>query len=166
METIVNEIGYTRMSLLINLKDFGMIPCEGMGMGAKYFLGICYIMNSEYNKAAKLLEDLNFIVENILDNDIEKILVKAVYYYACAMDKLNNHEEAMYYINILFDKDIYNIIDISFSDKENIMKNHFGITQDDYVDNDDSYYLPFMKKLREVQRDNPINQKDLEKIII
>ena len=121
-------------------------------------------MNSEYNKAAKLLEDLNFIAENILDNNAEKILIKAVYYYACAMDKLNSHEKAMYYINILFDKDIANIIDISFSNQENIMKNHFGITKDDYVDNDDSYYLPFMKKLREAQRDNPINQQNLEKI--
>lgn len=164
METIVNEIGYTRMSLFINLKDFGVIPCESMGMGAKYFLGICYIMNSEYNKAAKLLEDLNFIVENILENNAEKILVKAVYYYACAMDKLNSHEKAMYYINILFDKDIANIIDISFSNQEDIMKNHFGITKDDYVDNDNSYYLPFMKKLREAQRDNPINQENLRGI--
>ena len=32
------------------------------------------------------------------------------------------------------------------------------ITEEDYVDNDDSFYLPFMKKLREAQRDNPIDQ--------
>ena len=164
MEVIVNEIGYTKMSLFMNLKDFNMIPCESIGMGAKYFLGICYIMNSEYGKAAKLLEDLNFIVENILDDNVQKVLVKAVYYYACAMDKLKSHEEAMYYINILFDKDIANIIDISFKDKDKIFTNHFGITQDDYVDNDDSYYLPFMEKLRKAQRDNPINQENLSKI--
>ena len=42
--------------------------------------------------------------------------------------------------------------------------NHYGITEEDYVDNDDSYYMPFMKKLREAQRDNSIDQIENRKI--
>ena len=158
MEIIINEIGYTESSLLLSLKDNSLLPCSSFGQEGKYLLGILYIMDEQYNKAAKLLEDLSFLAENISKNDMEKILVKAVYYYASAMDKLNNHEEAMKYINLLFNKDIADGIDYSFKDKENILINHYGITQDDYVDNDDSFYLPFMRKFREMQRDNVINQ--------
>ncbi len=158
METIVNEIGYEKLSILIALKDTSILPCEQMGMGAKYFLAILYIMNKQYNKASKILEDLTFMADNIIENPIEKITIKAVYYYASGMDKLSSHEQTMYYIKMMFDEEIANFIDISFNEPEKTLINHYGITQDDYVDNDDSYYLPFMKKFREVQRDNRIEQ--------
>ena len=164
MEIIVNEIGYEKLSILISLKDLTMLPCEQIGSGAKYFLAILYIMSKDYEKAAKILEDLSFIAENLLENQIEKIMVKAVYYYASAMDKLKNHEKAMYYINLLFDENIANCIDISFKDVENILINHYGITEEDYVDNDDSFYLPFMKKFREAQRDSKIEQSENKRI--
>ena len=158
METIVNEIGYEKLSILITLKDTSILPCEQMGMGAKYFLAILYIMNKQYNKASKILEDLSFMADNIIENPVEKITIKAVYYYASGMDKLNSHEQTMYYIKMLFDEEIANFIDISFKAPENTLINHYGITDDDYVDNDDTYYLPFMKKFREAQRDNRIEQ--------
>ena len=164
METIVNKLGYNKMSLIIGLKDMEMLPCESIGAGAKYFLAICYIMNGDYGKAAKMLENLTFLADNLLPDSIEKIFVKAVYYYASAMDKLHNHNSAMHYIKLLYDDEIANGIDMSFEDRENIMINHFGITGEDYVDNDDSYYLPFMKRIRETQRDNPIEQIENRKI--
>ena len=76
------------------------------------------------------------------------------------MDKLKSHEETMYYIKMLFDEEIASYIDSSFKDLKYTLVNHYGIAEDDYVDNDDSYYLPFMKKFREAQRDNMINQMD------
>lgn len=164
MEIIVNKLGYGKLSILINLKELSMIPCEGIGLGAKYFLGICYIMNKEYHKAAKLLEDLNFMADNLIDNQIEKIVVKASYYYASAMDKLGTHEKAIEYINMLFDEDIASYVDSSFKDRNNIIYNHYRIEQDDYVDNDDDYYLPFMKKMREKQKENCIDQMENSKI--
>ena len=127
-------------------------------------MGLCYIMDGEYAKAAKMLEDLSFLADNIMQNPLEKIMLKAVYYYASAMDKLHEHEKAIYYIKILFDEEITNCIDESFKDKENIFINHYGITPDDYVDNDDDFYMAFMKKIREAQRDNRINQMDNSKI--
>ena len=164
METIVNEIGYDKLSILISLKDTSMLPCEQMGTGAKYFLAILYIMDGEYNKAAKMLEDLSFLADSIIENPVEKIMIKAVYYYASAMDKLKEHEKAMYYINLLFDEEIANCIDISFKEKGNILVNHYGITEDDYVDNDDAFYMPFMKKFREAQRDNAVDQMQNKEI--
>lgn len=158
METIVNEIGYEKLSILISLKDISILPCEQIGSGAKYFLAICYLMDGQYAKAAKILEDLTFLADNIMQNPIERMMLKAVYYYASAMDKLQEHEKAMYYIHILFDEEIANGIDFSFRDKENIFCNHYGITEEDYVDNDDDFYMPFMKKIREKQRDNVIEQ--------
>lgn len=164
METIVNEIGYDKLSILISLKDTSMLPCEQMGTGAKYFLAILYIMDGEYNKAAKMLEDLSFLADSIIEKPVEKIMIKAVYYYASAMDKLKEHEKAMYYINLLFDEEIANCIDISFKEKGNILVNHYGITEDDYVDNDDAFYMPFMKKFREAQRNNAVDQMQNKEI--
>ena len=164
MEVIVNQIGYEKLSILVSLKDTSVLPCEQIGEGAKYFLAICYMMDKQYNKAAKMLEDLSFLADNIMENPIERIMLKAVYYYASAMDKLQEHEKAMYYINILFDEEIANCIDISFKDRKNVLVNHYGVTQDDYVDNDDSFYMPFMKKIREAQRDNIINQEENKEI--
>ena len=164
MEVIVNQIGYEKLSILVSLKDTSVLPCEQIGEGAKYFLAICYMMDKQYNKAEKMLEDLSFLADNIMENPIERIMLKAVYYYASAMDKLQEHEKAIYYINILFDEEIANCIDISFKDRKNILVNHYGVTQDDYVDNDDSFYMPFMKKIREAQRDNIINQEENKEI--
>lgn len=164
MEVIVNQIGYEKLSILVSLKDTSVLPCEQIGEGAKYFLAICYMMDKQYNKAAKMLEDLSFLADNIMENPIERIMLKAVYYYASAMDKLQEHEKAIYYINILFDEEIANCIDISFKDRKNILVNHYEVTQDDYVDNDDSFYMPFMKKIREAQRDNIINQEENKEI--
>ena len=158
METIVNEIGYEKLSLLISLKDTSILPCEQIGMGAKYFLAILYIMDKQYKNASRILEDLSFMADNIIENPVEKITIKATYYYASGMDKLNSHEKTIYYIKMLFDEEIANFIDVSFKEPEHTLINHYGITQDDYVDNDDSYYLPFMKKYREAQRDNRIEQ--------
>lgn len=164
METIINEIGYEQLTYFISLKDISILPCEQIGMGGKYFLSILYIMNKEYKQAAKLLEDMNFMAENLMQNPIEKIMVKAVYYYASAMDKLQNHEKTMYYIQLLFDEQIADAIDMSFRERKNILLNHYGITADDYVDNDDSYYLPFMDKFRHMQNENAINQMENKKI--
>ncbi len=164
METIVNEIGYEKLSILINLKDTSILPCEQIGSGAKYFLAICYLMDGQYAKAAKILEDLTFLADNLMQNPMEKIMLKAVYYYASAMDKLQEHEKTMYYIRILFDEEIANGIDFSFCNRNDIFCNHYGITEEDYVDNDDDFYMPFMKKIREKQRDNLIDQMDNKEI--
>lgn len=164
MEIIVNTVGYDKLSILINVDDIEILPCEEIGLGAKYFLGICYIMDKQYNKAAKLLEDLSFIADNLISNEVERIVVKASYYYASAMDKLGDHKEAMKYINMLFSKEIADYIDNSFSNESNIIYNHYKIGEADYVDNNDEYYLPFMKKLREKQKENAINQIDNKKL--
>ena len=164
METIVNEIGYEKLSLLISLKDTSILPCEQIGMGAKYFLAILYIMDKQYKNASRILEDLSFMADNIIENPVEKITIKATYYYASGMDKLNSHEKTMYYIKMLFDDEIANFVDASFKEPEHTLINHYGITQEDYVDNDDSYYLPFMKRFREAQRDNKIEQMNNKEI--
>lgn len=158
MEIVVNEIGYTQLALLLSLKEDILLPCASIGSEGKYLLGILYIIDGQYDKAAKILEDLNFLVENISQNQAEKIMVKAVYYYASAMDKLNSHKEAMYYIKLLFDEDMAKCIDESFKDRDKILQNHYGITQEDYVDNNDSYYLPFMETLRKAQKENVVDQ--------
>ena len=97
-------------------------------------------------------------------NPIEKIMVKAVYYYAQAMEQVKEHEKAMYYIRLLFSEEIADAIDKSFQNKDMIFPNHYGLTPDDYVDNDESYYLPFMKKIREIQKENVIDQMKNEEI--
>lgn len=164
LERLINELGYEELSSLINLKDTKILPCEQIGMGAKYFLAVLYIMNKEYYKSAKILEELSFIIDTMSEDKTEKEIVKSVYYYASAMDKLKTHEEAMYYIKLLFDERVANGIDSSFKDRENILINHYGITTEDYVENDDSYYLPFMKRLRETQRDNVIDQSRMKEV--
>lgn len=158
LETIVIKIGYEKLILFINLKDIALLPCEQFEKGGKYFLAIAYIMNSEYKKAKNILEELTYIEDSFSTNVTEKSVVKAVYYYACAMDKYNNHENAMHYIYLLFDEQIAKAIDISFKNKNNIFINHFGITSDDYVENDDDYYLPYMKSFRRAQKDNILDQ--------
>ena len=158
METLINEIGYDELIPFISLKEDKHLPCSSIDSEGKYLLTILYIMDGQYGKAAKMLEDLNFLVDSISKEQNEKVMVKAVYYYASAMDKLKDHERAMQYINLLFDSEVSKEIDNSFKDRDNILVNHFKISQDDCVDNDDSYYLPFMKKFREAQRDNTVEQ--------
>ena len=164
METQVEEVGFNSLYTFMNVKDTNLLPCDNIGNSSKYFLAICYIMKGNYAKAEQLLEDILFVAQNFIPNDITTILLKAVYYYASAMNKIQNHEKVMYYMEMLFDEEIAKMLDESFKDKENILAKHYNINQEDYVDNDDAYYLPFMHTLRELQKKNVIEQVKLKEV--
>ncbi len=164
IEGQIEEVGYNALYTFMNIKDTSKMPCENIGMGLKYFLAMCYMMDGQYAKAEEILENIIFVSENLALHPEEKALRKAVYYYASAMNRMQNHERAMYYIHLLFDKEIADKINFIFEERENILMNQYSITQDDYVENDDSYYLPFMKRLREMQKKNIIQQEKNRKI--
>lgn len=164
IETQINDVGYESLYAFMNVKDTSKLPCENVGMGLKYFLAMCYIMNQQYQKAEEILENIIFVLENLPIKSQEKNFTKAVYYYTSAMNQLHNHEKVMQYICILFDKEIVDKINDIFEKREGILIKHYGIQKEDYVDNDESYYLPFMKKLREIQKENIINQERNKKV--
>ncbi len=162
LETLIYDGGFESLYFLMNVKDTNLLPCEKINNGTKYFLAICYIMNKEYKKAEKILEEILFIASNLIPEDITTVLVRAVYYYSEAMSRLNSHQKAMEYINLLFDTEIAEAIDFSFNKRENILLNHYLVKQEDYVENDDTYYLPFMKTLKKMQKENIIDQMELK----
>lgn len=164
METQINEVGFNSLYMFMNVKDVNLLPLENIGNGAKYFLAICYIMKSNYEMAEEILEKILFVAQNFMQNQSTIIPLKAVYYYASAMNKIKDHEKVMYYINLLFDQEISKMIDNSFREKEQILVNHYRINPEDYVENDDSYYLPFMHTLRKLQNKNIIDQLQLKKL--
>ena len=161
LEIQINEIGFGSLDMFMGMKDISMLPCEDIGNGAKYFLAICYIMKGKYEKAEKVLEDIIFVAQNIAPQSTITMLLKAVYYYASAMNKIQDHKKVMYYMNFLFDEEISHLLDESFKSREEILKNHYHIEKDDYVENDDDYFLPFMHTLRSAQKENRINQTHL-----
>lgn len=161
LEIQVNEIGFQSLDMFMGVKDTAMLPCEEIGNGAKYFLAICYIMKEEYEKAEKILDNIIFIAQNIAPQSPTTLLLKAVYYYAGAMNKIKDHEKVMEYMDLLFDKQIHNLLDESFRNREKILTNHYAIKQDDYVENNDNYFLPFMHALRKAQKENIIEQMQL-----
>ena len=150
--------------MFMGLKDTSMLPCEEIGNGAKYFLAICYIMNGEYAKAEKVLEDILFIAQNIAPESQTLTLLRVIYYYASAMNKMKNHEKVMDYMNLLFDEELSKLIDQNFKSQEEIIIRHYPITKEDYVENDDNYFLPFMQTLRNAQKENIIEQDSLSEL--
>ncbi len=166
MEIQVNEVGFDSLSMFISLKDTTPLVGEEIGVGAKYFLAMCYLVKGDYEKAEQTLEDILFIATNCIPQSTTTTLIRAVYYYASAMNKLKQHNKVMYYIKLLFDEEISNKIENSFKDRENILINHYEITQEDYVENDDVYYLPFMETLRKAQKENAINQNEMKKLFL
>lgn len=164
METQINEVGFNSLYTFMNVKDIKLLHAENIGSGAKYFLAMCYLMKGMYAKAEKLLEDILFVANQFIPNDVTTILIKGVYYYAAGMNKLNCHEEVMAYLDILFDKELVNALNYQFKEKEKILVRHYDIQPEDYVENDDAYYLPFMQILREAQKENVIGQEELAKL--
>ncbi len=162
MEKQIYEVGFSSLYTFLNVKDFRILPCENIGYGAKYFLALCYIMNMQYDKAEEILEEIIYIAESLIPDKLKVMLIRAVYYYASAMNKIKNHEKVIYYINMLFDESVTTIIDDNFKDREKILLKNYNIKPEDYVENDDDYYLPFMKTLKEVQKENNIDQMKLE----
>lgn len=158
LETQINDIGYESLYTFMNVKDLSKLPYENIGMGLKYFLAMCYVMNKQYKKAEETLENIIFISENLRINQEQYIFLKAVYYYVSAINKLQKHEDAIYYLTILFEQNIVERIEEIFENKENILIKHYNIKEEDYVENDDAYYLPYMKKLRKMQKENIIDQ--------
>lgn len=161
LEVQVNEIGFNSLDMFMGIKDARVLPCEENGNGAKYFLAICYMMKGDYKKAEKILEDIIFIIQNIAPQNEELTLLKAVYYYASAMNKVQNHERVMYYMSLLFDEKISKVLNENFKNQREIILKQYPIKQDDYAENDDNYFLPFMKTLRKVQKENVIEQERL-----
>ena len=121
-------------------------------------------MKGDYENAEKLLEDILVVAQYFMHNLKDLNSLKAVYYYTCAMNKLEKHEMAMHYVNLLFDNEIASQINYTFKQKENILVKHYNIKHEDYVENDDAYYLPYMNTLRELQSQNIIDQKQLKKV--
>lgn len=165
MEKQIYEVGNNSFYIFMYIKDINLLPCENIAYGCKYFLAICYIMNGEYKKAEELLGNILFIAQNIIPNQSAIISLRAVYYYASAMNKFGKHGKAIYYIKMMFNEKIANTIDEQFREKEKILIKHYNIKYDDYVENDDSYYLPFMQILRKLQNTNVIEQIKLKKIL-
>ena len=164
LEIQVNEIGFNSLDMFMGLKDTSMLPCEEIGNGTKYFLAICYIMKGDYAKAEKVLEDILFIAQNIAPESQTLTLLRVVYYYASAMNKMEDHEKVMDYMNLLFDKETSKLLDESFKRKEEIIVKHYPIKKEDYVENDDNYFLPFMQTLRKAQKENVIEQGSLREL--
>ena len=164
LEIQVNEIGFNSLDMFMGLKDIQVLPCEEIGNGAKYFLAICYIMKGEYEKAEKVVEDILFIAQNIAPQSQTLTLLRVIYYYASAMNKIQDHEKVMEYMNLLFDKEISKLIDQNFKNQEEIIIRHYPITKEDYVENDDNYFLPFMQTLRNAQKENIIAQDSLSEL--
>ena len=160
----IEEAGFQSLYMFMNIKDTSLLPCENIGNGAKYFLAMCYMMKGDYKKAEEILENIVFVAQNLMPQAFTTVLLKAVYYYTSAMNKLHNHEDSMYYIHLLFDEEIADAIDENFRDRKTILIKHYGIKPEDYVNNDDDYYLPFMKTLKKAQKENVIDQMELGKI--
>lgn len=165
LEIEIEEVGFGSLYMFLNIKDVSLLPCEEIGCSLKYFLAICYIMKEDYKKAEKILEDILLLANQLIPNSQTIILLKAVYYYASAMEQLHAHSKVMNYLNILLNKEIADKIDKSFKEKENSLIRHYGITSKDYVEKDDSYYLPYMETLRKAQKENRIHQKNLAEIL-
>lgn len=164
METQINEVGFTSLYTFMNIKDVRLLHAENIGNGAKYFLAMCYLMKGMTEKAEKILEEILFVANQFIPNDVTTILLRAVYYYAAGMNKLNHHEKVMEYLDMLFDKELVNALDYQFKEREKILVRHYDIQPEDYVENDDDYYLPFMQTLREAQKENVIYQGELAKL--
>ena len=148
----------------MGLKDTQVLPCEEIGNGAKYFLAICYIMKGEYEKAEKVVEDILFIAQNIAPQSQTLTWLRVIYYYASAMNKIQDHEKVMEYMSLLFDEDISRLLDENFKNQEEIIAKHYPITKEDYVENDDNYFLPFMQTLRKAQKENIVEQDSLSEL--
>lgn len=164
METEIYEVGFNSLYNFINVKDIGLLHGENIGSGAKYFLAMCYLMNGMIKEAEKLLEEILFVANQFMPQDIKTIMIRAVYYYVSGMNKLHNHKKVIEYLDILFDKEVVNVIDYQFKDIKQILIRHYDIQKKDYVENDDEYYLPFMETLRKAQKDNIINQERLSNL--
>lgn len=164
MEMQINEVGFNSLYTFMNVKNIQLLHAENIGNGAKYFLAMCYLMKESFDKAEKLLEEILFVANQFLPNDVTTIFLRAVYYYVAGMNKIDNHEKVMQYLDILFDKELVNALDYQFKDREEILIRHYDIQQEDYVENDDDYYLPFMQTLREAQKKNVIRQEELSKL--
>ena len=158
LEKMHSEIGIYNLSSFVTVKDLSIFYGDSFKMGTKFLLAICYLMDAQYDRATKLLEDIVFIGVNFCNSENEIALMKAIYYYASGMDKLNSHESVMHYINILFDKNIAQNIDMIFFDRKYVIKHLYNLCSDVFVENDDAYFLPFMKKLRQMQKENNIDQ--------
>lgn len=158
LEKMHSEMGIYNLSKFVSVKDLHAFPCDSFKMGTKFFLAVCYLMDSQYDKATKLLEDIVFIGTHFCDDEKESVFMRAIYYYASGMSKLNSHKAVMHYINILFDEIISAGIDMVFSDKTCIIKRLYNLSSDVFVESDDRYFLPFMKTLRQKQKENQIDQ--------
>lgn len=151
-------------------------PGEEIGLGWLYLSSMCHAFLNDYPGAATRMCHLVVAIRtNTTDEQTELrknlTFYSAVYHYLTAMANMNDHEKALSYLRVLFNRELCDRLDYLFCDKKQILIKQYP--DHDVSDSekcirdrccDYQVMLDLSRKLKKRQLENPINQESLAKL--
>lgn len=149
------------------------LPGEEAGLGWLYLSSMCHVYLGDYSGAATRMR---YLVDGIRmhttdeQTELRKNLTfyLAVYHYLTAMANIKDHEKAMSYLRVLFNREFCDRLDHLFCDNKQVLIKQYP--DHDVSDSekckrdrccDYQVMLDLSRKLKKRQLDNPINQESL-----
>lgn len=166
-----SDIDNTLRSLYGTLINYENLPAEENHLGWGYLIAMGYVYMGEYNKASKYMES---IIEVIAKDVNSKNLnyYKAVYQYLNGMDKIENHNTVIRYLENFYSEDICRKIDEIFIDKEQVFIKQYpahNYSEKSSCENthccDYHKYIQLVDMVRKQQEKRNINQESIGSII-
>ena len=151
-------------------------PGEEIGLGWLYLSSMCHAFLGDYPGAATRMCHLVVAIRtNTTDEQTELrknlTFYSAVYHYLTAMANMNDHEKALFYLRVLFNRELCDRLDYLFCDNKQILTKQYP--DHDVSDSekcirdrccDYQVVLDLSRKLKKRQLENPINQESLAKL--
>ncbi|MGI6090265.1 MAG: YcaO-like family protein [Saccharofermentanales bacterium] len=148
-------------------------PGEEVGLGWLYLSSMCHIYLGDYEGAATRMRHLVFAIRTqAIDEQDEQrknlTFYSAAYHYLTAMANMKDHEKAMAYLRVLFNRELCDRLDHLFCDNKQILIKQYP--DHDVSDSekcirdrccDYQVMLDLSRKLKKRQLENPINQESL-----
>ncbi len=151
-------------------------PGEEIGLGWLYLSSMCHAFLGDYpGAAARMCHLVVAIRTNTTDEQTELrknlTFYSAVYHYLTAMANMNDHEKALSYLRVLFNRELCDRLDYLFCDNKQILIKQYP--DHDVSDSekcirdrccDYQVMLDLSRKLKKRQLENPIKQENLAKL--
>lgn len=139
------------------------IPFEKYGVGNDYYIAMCDIMQKKYDSALDRIKAVQHDIKEIDVAKEDRIYLKALETYLAGMVNLDNHEEVMKYINLFYNRTIYDKINDYFIDINKIfVKQYRNINyyKEKGLAKEIDVLYHIITKLRDEQVKNPISQEN------
>lgn len=164
MQYYSNDLFMNRLTYYMNRPKGQRFPYEDINCDVLYFIAMCYVLMEDYEKAYKNTSVIEQAAYYRRASDHTILMIHVVNLYLSGMIVEKNHDTVIDYLRQLYDEDIIQTVDDIFSDPSKVLIQQYSFEENEQKNELHNNVLSIIRKLREANAANPINQNSLKKV--